>query len=194
MLISVCIFCGSSFGNREIYRQTAVDTGRLLARRGIRLVYGGGNVGLMGALADACVEAGGTVTGVIPQALVDKEVAHTGLSDLRIVRSMHERKALMADVSDAFIALPGGIGTFEEFFEVATWTQLGLQRKACGLVNVAGYFDGLLLQAERAVQDGFLRPEHREMILTAASPEAVLDRIGEYEPPVLDKWWKRAER
>ena len=194
MLISVCIFCGSSFGNREIYRQTAVDTGRLLARRGIRLVYGGGNVGLMGALADACVEAGGTVTGVIPQALVDKEVAHTGLSDLRIVRSMHERKALMADVSDAFIALPGGIGTFEEFFEVATWTQLGLQRKACGLVNVAGYFDGLLLQAERAVQDGFLRPEHREMILTAASPEAVLDRIGEYEPPVLDKWWTRAER
>ena len=107
---------------------------------------------------------------------------------------MHERKALMADVSDAFIALPGGIGTFEEFFEVATWTQLGLQRKACGLVNVAGYFDGLLLQAERAVQDGFLRPEHREMILTAASPEAVLDRIGEYEPPVLDKWWTRAER
>ena len=185
---SVCVFCGSSLGTLDVYRQSAVETGQLLARSGIRLVYGGGNVGLMGIVADACLEAGGAVTGVIPQSLVNREVAHTGLPDLRIVGSMHERKALMADLSDAFIALPGGIGTFEEFFEVATRTQLGLQRKPCGLLNVAGYYDGLLRQADRAVQDGFLKPEHRRMILTATEPEVLLRMLSSSEPPVTAKW------
>ena len=188
MLRSVCVFCGSSFGTRDEYRASAVELGRLLAERRIRLVYGGGNVGLMGTVADACLAAGGSVIGVIPQALVDREVAHTGLTDLRIVQSMHERKALMADLSDAFIALPGGIGTFEEFFEVATWTQLGIQRKPCGLVNIAGYYDGLLLQADRAVHDGFLKRQHREMILTASDPATILDLVSSYEHPLVAKW------
>lgn len=165
-----------------------------MARRAVRLVYGGANVGLMGTIADACLAAGGDVVGVMPQALVDKEIAHQGLTELRIVRSMHERKALMADLSDAFIALPGGIGTFEEFLEVATWTQLGLQHKACGLVNIAGYYDGLLSQADRAVQDGFLRVQHRRMLLAHSDPEAVLDLVSEYAPPMLSKWVTAAER
>ena len=162
--------------------------GTLLAQRNIRLIYGGGNVGLMGALAEACLAAGGAVTGVIPQALGDKELAHWGLTELHIVKSMHERKARMAELAGAFIALPGGFGTIEEFFEVLTWTQLGLQRKACGLVNVLGYYDSLLAQADRAAEDGFLQPPHREMVVAAGSPAAVLEMVLHFNPPSLPKW------
>jgi uncharacterized protein (TIGR00730 family) len=194
MIRSICVFCGSSFGNLDAYRKAAMDLGTLLATRRIRLVYGGAAVCLMGTIADACLANNGHVTGVIPQSLVDKEIAHKGLTEIRIVESMHQRKALMADLSDAFIALPGGFGTFEEFLEVTTWTQLGLQRKACGLMNIAGYYDGLLSQVDRAVQDGFLKPDHRNMILTHHDPETVLDMIAGYTPPAVGKWITKAER
>src|ERR1700732_2146118 len=151
MLRRICVFCGSSSGARPVYQQAAQTVGQLLCRRGIELVYGGGNVGLMGTLANACLKEGGRVIGVIPQALADKELAHTGLTELRIVSSMHERKSVMADLSDAFVALPGGYGTWEEFFEVLTWSQLGLQRKACALLNVDGYFDSFLDMAHASV-------------------------------------------
>jgi len=188
MIHSVCVFCGSSVGRRPEYQRAAQEMGTLLAQRNIRLIYGGGNVGLMGALAEACLAAGGAVTGVIPQALGDKELAHWGLTELHIVKSMHERKARMAELAGAFIALPGGFGTIEEFFEVLTWTQLGLQRKACGLVNVLGYYDSLLAQADRAAEDGFLQPPHREMVVAAGSPAAVLEMVLHFNPPSLPKW------
>lgn len=185
---SVCVFCGSSSGNREEYRDSAIQLGHLIGQRGMQLVYGGARVGLMGTLADACMEAGGTTIGVMPQSLVDKEIAHTGLSDLRIVSSMHERKALMSELSDAFIAMPGGFGTLEEFFEVATWTQLGLQSKAYGLLNIAGYYNHLLAMADHAVETAFLRPQHREMLLSHAEPEGLLDLVCSYKPSLLGKW------
>ena len=194
MIRSVCVFCGSSSGKLDEYRTAATVLGQLLADRHIRLVYGGATVGLMGTIADACLSQGGEVIGVIPQTLVDKEIAHRGLTELRVVQTMHERKALMSDLSDAFIALPGGLGTFEEFFEVATRSQLGLQRKPCGFVNVAGYYDGLLLQADRAVRDGFLRPQHRRMLLTGEDPGSVLDLLFEHVPPVVGKWISEAAR
>jgi uncharacterized protein (TIGR00730 family) len=142
----------------------------------------------MGAVANACLSAGGAVTGVIPQALVDKEIAHTGLTELRVVTSMHERKAMMAEKSEAFIALPGGFGTLEEFFEVLTWTQLGLQKKACGVLNVLGYFDALAALTDRAVKDGFLRAEHRELLRVETDPGRLLDSFEHFEPPVVNKW------
>ncbi len=146
--------------------------------RGIELVYGGGNVGLMGTLANACLESGGRVIGVIPQSLVDKEVAHTGLTELRVVRSMHERKFLMAELSDAFMALPGGYGTWEELFEMLTWSQLGIHRKACALLNVNGYYDALLKMADLAVDEGFLRGTNRDLLLADADPERLMDRLS----------------
>jgi uncharacterized protein (TIGR00730 family) len=194
MIRSVCVFCRSNFGNLDVYRTAAADLGSLLAMRGIRLVYGGATVGLMGTIANACLSKGGEVIGVIPQGLVDKEIAHPGLTELRIVQTMHERKALMADLSDGFIALPGGTGTFEEFFEVASWSQLGLQRKPCALVNIAGYYDGLLSQADRAVRDGFLTTLHRSMLLTHHIPESVLDLLLEHVPPTVERWISKAER
>jgi uncharacterized protein (TIGR00730 family) len=148
----------------------------------------------MGTIANACLSKGGEVIGVIPQGLVDKEIAHPGLTELRIVQTMHERKALMADLSDGFIALPGGTGTFEEFFEVASWSQLGLQRKPCALVNIAGYYDGLLSQADRALRDGFLTTLHRSMLLTHHIPESVLDLLLEHVPPTVEKWISKSER
>ena len=154
----------------------------------IAIVYGGSNVGLMGALADAALEAGGDVIGVIPRSLVEKEVAHRRLSDLRVVGSMHERKALMAELSDAFIALPGGFGTFEEFCEVLTWTQLGLQRKPCGILNVEGYYDHLLNLFDHAVTEQFLKPAHRGMVVSDSDPKSLIVRLLEYEPPLNDKW------
>ncbi|HSZ09258.1 MAG TPA: TIGR00730 family Rossman fold protein [Steroidobacteraceae bacterium] len=190
----ICVFCGSSSGARENYQQAAQAVGRLLCRRGIDLVYGGGNVGLMGVLANACLNEGGRVIGVIPQALADRELAHTGLTELRIVSSMHERKALMADLSDAFVSLPGGYGTWEEFFEVLTWSQLGIQRKACGVLNVDGYYDPLLAMADKALSEGFIRPVHRDSLLSDADPERLLDRLGNYSVPALDKWIGRPER
>jgi uncharacterized protein (TIGR00730 family) len=187
MLRRICVFCGSSSGTREVYEQAAQTVGRLLCRRGIELVYGGGRVGLMGIVANACLSEGGRVIGVIPQALADKEVAHTGLTELRIVSSMHERKAVMGDLSDAFVSLPGGFGTWEEFFEVLTWSQLGIQRKACGILNVDGYYDPLLEMADRALSEGFVREVHRDLLLSDTDPERLLDRLSSYALPTVDK-------
>lgn len=177
MLRRICIFCGSSSGRRSVYAQAAQSVGRLVALRGIELVYGGGNVGLMGTLANACLESGGRVIGVIPQSLVNKEVAHTGLTELRVVRSMHERKFLMAELSDAFMALPGGYGTWEELFEMLTWSQLGIHRKACAILNANGYYDALLKMADKAVDEGFLGGANRDLLLADADPERLMDRI-----------------
>lgn len=178
----VCVFCGSHAGRNPAYRETAIVTGQLLARRGITLVYGGGNVGLMGAVADACLEAGGQVIGCIPKQLLDRELAHQGLTELHVVESMHQRKQLMADLSDAFIALPGGIGTFEELFEIWTWSLLGIQRKATGLVNVDRYYDHLIGLADHAVAEGFLKPEPRELLMVDTDPARLLDRIAAFQP------------
>jgi uncharacterized protein (TIGR00730 family) len=189
----VCVFCGSSPGAQEEYAVLAERMGTVLAQRNVDLVYGGGNVGLMGILADAALANGAHVIGVIPQALVDLEVAHTGLPDLRIVGSMHERKALMADLADAFIALPGGLGTLEELCEILTWAQLGLHQKPCGLVNAAGYFDHLMAFLDHAVDERFLRREHRAMILVEAEPARLISRLEQYAAPQLGKWIDREE-
>jgi uncharacterized protein (TIGR00730 family) len=194
MLRRVCVFCGSSPGTNGLYREAAQTVGGLLCQRGLELVYGGGNVGLMGALADGCLQAGGRVIGVIPEALEKKELAHGGLTELRVVGSMHERKALMADLSDAFIALPGGYGTWDEFCEVLTWSQLGIQRKATALLNVNGYYDPLLAMADRAVSDGFLNDVHRALLLSDDDPGRLLDRLSGYTAPLVDKWSQRAQR
>jgi uncharacterized protein (TIGR00730 family) len=194
MFRRICVFCGSSSGKQPIYVQTAQEVGRLLARRGIDLVYGGGNVGLMGALADACLQEGGKAIGVIPQGLFEKEVAHTGLTELRVVSSMHERKAMMADLSDAFIAMPGGFGTWEEFCEIVTWTQLGILRKPCALLNVNGYYDQLLQMADRAVTEGFVSQAHRDLIQADTDAERLLDRLEGYVVPFVDKWLDRSKR
>jgi uncharacterized protein (TIGR00730 family) len=187
----ICVFAGSSLGSQHEYRSVAEELGRTLVVRGLGLVYGGARVGLMGVVANAVLASGGEVTGVIPAALVAKEVAHTGLADLRIVASMHERKALMAELADAFIALPGGWGTLDEFFEILTWGQLGLHRKACGLLNVSGYFDRLLSYVEHSIEEGFVRREHGSMILVSGSSGALLDMLAAYEPPVVEKWATR---
>jgi uncharacterized protein (TIGR00730 family) len=187
------VFCGSSRGRREAYFAAARETGAELARRGIGLVFGGGSVGLMREVADAALAGGGEVIGVIPEALVAMEVAHHGLADLRIVGSMHERKALMAELADAFVALPGGFGTLEEFCEVLTWSQLGLHAKPCGLLNVEGYYDPLLALFDHAVEERFVHPQHRGMVLRAASPGPLLDALAAYEPPVVEKWIEREE-
>jgi uncharacterized protein (TIGR00730 family) len=189
----ICVFCGSSVGNRPVYRHAAGDLAQALVRRGLGLVYGGARVGLMGVLADTMLQHGGDVIGVIPQALVDREIAHTGLADLRVVGSMHERKALMVELSDGFIALPGGYGTLEEFSEVMTWAQLGLHRKPCGLLDVDGYFDPLLALFDNAVTAGFLRPENRSLLLKATDPEALLDLFASYKPVNVPKWITPAE-
>jgi uncharacterized protein (TIGR00730 family) len=189
----VCVFCGSSPGARPAYAAAAAALARCLVARGLTVVYGGGNVGLMGILADAARAVGGEVIGVIPQSLVAKELAHMELSDLRIVGSMHERKALMADLADAFIAMPGGYGTFEEFCEILTWTQLGLQRKPCGILNIEGYYDRLLQMFDHAVVEEFVRPEHREMFIADTDPETLVARLLVYEAPLVDKWLGRGQ-
>ena len=191
-MTSICVFAGSSRGTRSEYQAAASELGSLLAARGIRLVYGGARVGLMGAVADAALSGGGDVIGVIPAALVAKEVAHTGLTDLRIVDSMHERKALMSDLADAFVALPGGWGTLEEFFEVLTWAQLGLHRKPCGLLNVQGYFDRLLAFLDHTIGEGFVRPGNAGLITVAPTPGALLDRLQSPLPPPIEKWLDRS--
>ena len=188
----ICVFAGSSAGCRPIYRTVAEELGRELAMREVGLVYGGARVGLMGVLADTVLASRGQVTGVIPAALVAKEVAHTGLSDLRVVRSMHERKAMMADLADGFIALPGGWGTLDEFFEILTWGQLGLHQKPCGLLNVESYFDRLLSFVGHSIEEGFVRREYGSMISVSGSPGALLDMLESYEPPTVEKWIDRA--
>jgi len=177
-LKSVCVFCGSANGRRAEYAEAAAAFGRLLAEREIRVVYGAGKVGLMGVLADAALAAGGNVIGVIPQMLVDRELAHHG-TDLRIVTSMHERKALMAELADAFVALPGGLGTYEELCEVLTWGQLGIHAKPLGCLNVAGYFEPLARMLDHAVEEGFLRSEQRELLVVESEMEALVRRLEE---------------
>ncbi len=183
----ICVFCGSSPGARPEYSEAAREMGKALAMRDIGLVYGGGNVGLMGEVATAAVEAGGEVIGVIPQWLVDREVAYTDLKDLRVVGSMHERKALMAGLSDGFIALPGGLGTIEEFFEAATWAQLGIHKKPCGLLNIYGYYDNLVKFLDHSAGEMFVRQENRNMIIVEESPESLINRFESYSPVTLDK-------
>jgi uncharacterized protein (TIGR00730 family) len=190
----ICVFCGASPGARPEYREATADLARLLVKEGIGVVYGGGGVGLMGALADAVIAEGGEVTGVIPRALVEREIAHRDVIDMRVVGSMHERKALMAELADAFIALPGGLGTLEELFEVYTWAQLGLHRKPCALLNVAGYYDGIEDFLAHAVTERFLREEHRELLMIERDPSALLQRIRAFEPDAaLPKWIDREE-
>jgi len=182
MLRRICVFCGSSVGSRPAYVAAARELGRTLAERGLGVVFGGGKVGLMGVLADAALAAGGEAIGVIPEAMVGREIAHNGLTELRVVHSMHERKTLMADLADAFIALPGGYGTFEEFFEAVTWTQLGIHSKPCGLLNVAGYYDTLLALLDRAVSDGFIREANRSLIVDASDVRTLLEKLGATRP------------
>ncbi|MBN8464356.1 MAG: TIGR00730 family Rossman fold protein [Dechloromonas sp.] len=195
----LCVFCGSNAGHDPRYRNAAEALGRLLAGRGIELVYGGGNVGLMGTIADACLAAGGTVIGVIPEALLGKEVAgrhvdHRALTRLEVVASMHARKARMAELADGFIALPGGFGTFEEFCEILTWGQLGFHVKPTGLLNVNGFYDPLLAMFDRAVEDGFLRAENRAMALAAGDGESLLAAMAAYRPEPVSKWLKETQQ
>ena len=184
----VCIFCGSSAGERSRYLEAASELGALLAREGIELVYGGSRTGVMGRLADAVLEAGGRVTGVIPGVLMNRELAHQELTDLRVVTSMHQRKAEMAELADAFVALPGGLGTLEEFCEVLTWGQLGLHRKPSGVLDVGGFFQPLVRFLDHMVAEGFLSRVHREMVLVETSPQALLDRLRAYQPPRVPRW------
>jgi hypothetical protein len=193
LIQSICVFCGSSPGLDPAFGQAAEDLGQLLAERHITLVYGGGHVGLMGLIADATLNAGGKVHGVITRALEEKEVAHRGLSKLQITESMHDRKASMADASDAFVMLPGGLGTFEEFLEAATWTQLGIQSKPCAILNIGGYFDPLLNLLDRSVDERFLRPEHREQLVVGSDPASLIETLIGWKPVTIDKWLDRAE-
>jgi len=191
----LCVFCGSKCGDRPVYAEVTRRLGTALARRGLGLVYGAGHIGLMGVLADAVLQAGGELTGVIPQALVDKELAHSGLTEMRVVASMHERKAVMADLSDVFLALPGAYGTADEFFEILTWAQLGLHAKPIGLLNVEGFFDPLLAWLDQTVREGFLRERHRELLMVGDGPEELLDRLLAARPgPVEPKWIEDKDR
>ena len=192
-LRSICVFCGANPGRKKRYADVARETARVLVDHGLTLVYGGGSVGMMGILADAALEAGGKVIGVLPRHLHHKEVAHAGLNKLHVVGSMHERKALMADLSDGFIALPGGLGTLEELFEVLSWAQLGLHAKPCGLLNVGSYYDDLKAFLDGAVSERFLKPSHRALLLVDTDIERLLRRFGEYRPPRVKKWIGRRQ-
>ena len=190
---NICVFCGSQSGTDRRYRQAAVELGGLLAQRGHGLVYGGGHVGLMGIIADAVLEAGGSVTGVIPRPMTERELAHETVTKLYVVSSMHERKALMASLSDAFIALPGGYGTLEELFEVIAWAQLGIHRKPIGLLNVAGYFDALLSLVEHMIGEGFIKTKYRGLFVTAEQPQVLLDTLQNHQMPETRRWLTEEE-
>ena len=183
----ICVFCGSSPGALPEYTEAARELGVALAKNGIGLVYGGARVGMMGAIASAVMKADGEVIGVMPKSLVEKEVAYVGITDLRIVNSMHERKALMSELSDGFIALPGGLGTIEEIFEVLTWSQLGIQKKPCGFLNVSNYYDKLVEFIDHAVEQEFIGPGSRKLIIVDETPEGLLKKFEEYQPPEVDK-------
>lgn len=185
---SICVFCGSSGGSRTGYADAARETGRTIADAGLTLVYGGADVGLMGLVADAALAAGGKVVGILPAALKDKEIGHNGLTELHVVGSMHERKAMMADRSDAFMALPGGAGTLEEIFEVWTWGQLGLHQKPCGLLNTGGFYDSLIRFLDHQTAEGFMKPEMRTMVQVAETPADLIAKFGAYTPPSTPKW------
>ncbi len=188
----VCVFCGSSRGRNGRYAEVARQVGRALARRGVGLVYGGSAIGLMGDVADAALQAGGEVIGVIPRALQLREIAHQGLTELEVVGSMHERKARMAELAEGFVALPGGMGTLEELTEVLTWAQLGLHARPCGLLDVDGYYQPLIAFLDHAVVEGFLRPEHRRILHVATDPDALLDQFLAYRPPEVQRWVDRS--
>lgn len=191
----LCVFCGSSVGFRPVYSEQAKLFGGLIAARPLELVYGGGHVGLMGVLADAVLAGGGKVVGVIPRALVDKELAHRGLTELHVTGTMHERKQIMADLSDGFAALPGGPGTCDELFEIVTWAQLGIHRHPIGLLNTEGYFDPLLSWVERAFDEGFVKEKHRSLLMVESEPEKLLARMTEYVPGApVEKWVRPGER
>ncbi|MFN8376641.1 MAG: TIGR00730 family Rossman fold protein [Anaerolineae bacterium] len=187
----ICIFCGSSNNVREVYKEAAWEIGTLIAHRGYELIYGGGRAGLMGTVADAALHAGGTVIGVIPTALVQKETQHNGLTQLHVVNSMHERKAMMADLTDSFIALPGGFGTLDEFCEIITWAQLGYHRKPVSMLNTDGFYNKFLDFLDFTITQGFIRAEHRALLLIDEQPVRLLDRLAVYQPPLMDKWLKR---
>jgi uncharacterized protein (TIGR00730 family) len=190
----ICVFCGSNLGTQAEYRSAAERLAAVLLRHRIELVYGGGNIGLMGVLADAMLAGGGKVIGVIPESLMAREVGHLGLTELRVVSSMHDRKALMSDLSDAFIALPGGFGTLEEFCEVVTWSQLGIQEKPCGLLNVLCYYDPLLQLFDSAVREAFLHPDNRALVLDDDDPDGLLEKMANFHPAHRAKWIGREER
>ena len=190
---NITVFCGSNSGFRTDYAEAARNLARLFVKQEIRLVYGGGNVGLMGIIADEVMLAGGEVVGIIPESLDKKEVGHRAITELRVVASMHERKAQMAELADGFIAMPGGIGTFEEFFEILTWAQLGFHEKPCAILNIAGYYDGLLALCDNAVAEGFLRPAHRQLILEDSTPEILLEKMRNLKPLPVEKWIDREE-
>jgi uncharacterized protein (TIGR00730 family) len=190
----ICVFCGASPGARPAYAEATAELARLLVADGIGVVYGGGGVGLMGALFDTVLAGGGEITGVIPRALMEREIAHRGVADMRVVGSMHERKALMAELADAFVALPGGIGTLEELFEVYTWAQLGLHQKPCALLNVEGYYDGIANFLAHAVEERFLRVEHLDVLMVEREPDALMESLRRFEPDAaLPKWIDREE-
>jgi uncharacterized protein (TIGR00730 family) len=193
-LSAVAVYCGSNHGADPAYAQAAAVLGRLLAERGIRLVYGGGHVGLMGVLADAALADGGEVFGVITRALQAKEVAHDALTRLTVVETMHERKAAMADAADAFVMLPGGFGTLDEFFEAVSWTQLGIHDKPCGILDVAGYYAALRALLDEATRQGFVSRVHRELVITESEPRRLLDRLAGWAPVIADKWLDRSQR
>jgi uncharacterized protein (TIGR00730 family) len=190
----VCVYCGSSTGNRPVYREAAQKLGQQLVQEGISLVYGGGRVGLMGVIADSVLAANGEAIGAIPRALVEKEIAHAKLTHLHVVESMHQRKAMMADLSDAFVLLPGAFGSWEEFCETFTWLQLGIHNKPCGILNVAGYYDALLALAARAVEDGFLRSAYQGMIIVNEDPAALIAALRAAPLPTETKWAAKSER
>jgi uncharacterized protein (TIGR00730 family) len=190
----LCVFCGSSSGARPLYAEAAAQLGRELAKSKIAVVFGGGRVGLMGILADSVLSAGGQAIGVMPRALVEKEIAHTSLTELHVVESMHQRKALMADLADAFLLLPGGFGSWEEFFEVVTWLQLGIHSKPCAVLNVAGYYDMLLSLTSHALKEGFLRSAHKEMLIVEEDPVRLLGRLEVALIPSETKWVQPGER
>jgi uncharacterized protein (TIGR00730 family) len=193
MVKSIAVFCGSEPGNSPLYLQAARDIGKTFAQKGIRIIYGGGNVGMMGALAGATLENGGTIIGVIPQALKVKELAKYDLTELIVVNSMHERKALMADKSDAFVALPGGYGTFEEFCEIVTWAKLGMHAKPCVLLNINGFFDHLIALFDHAQQEGFMTKTFRSLVLVENDISSLLDTVINYHPPKMEEWISRSQ-
>jgi len=184
----VCVYCGSSLGKADVYKEAAAALGRELVRRGVELVYGGAKVGLMGVIADAMLNEGGTVIGVMPESLMKKEIAHEGLTELHVTSTMHERKTLMAELGDGFVAMPGGAGTLEELFEVWTWGQLRFHNKPCGLLNVSGYFDHLVRFLQHSADEAFVRQTHVDMLIVEENPGRLLDRFESYKAPVVEKW------
>ncbi|MDR5779843.1 TIGR00730 family Rossman fold protein [Caballeronia sp. LZ065] len=190
---AVCVYCGSASGARPVYAEAAKAFGQALVKNDLALVYGGGRVGLMGLIADEVLAAGGRAVGVIPELLLAKEVGHTELTELHVVPDMHERKKMMADLSDAFVAMPGGVGTFEEFFEVYTWAQLGYHQKPVGLLDVNGYYDPLMAMLRHTVEEGFMRAPYLDIIQVAAAPDEMIAKLAAYTPPVHDKWAQKRD-